>query len=189
MAVKRLVVAITGSTGVIYGVKMVEYLHEFEKNIETFLVISEVAKKILALETSVTPETLSNYVTIEFEPGDMAAPFASGSFWTDGMVIIPCSTKTLAAVANGYSDNLIARAADVTLKERRKLIVVPRETPLNMIHLRNMLSLAEAGAVILPPVPAFYYKPKTIDEIINYTIGKVLDILGIEHKLFKRWKS
>jgi 4-hydroxy-3-polyprenylbenzoate decarboxylase len=189
MTVKRLVVGITGTTGVIYGVKMVEYLHESEENIETFLVISDVAKKILTIETSVSPDVLSKKASRYFEASDMAAPIASGSFQTDGMVIIPCSAKTLAAIANGYSDNLIARAADVTLKEGRKLIVVPRETPLSRIHLRNMLSLSEAGAVILPPVPAFYYKPRTIDELINYTIGKVLDTLGIEHNLFERWKS
>jgi 4-hydroxy-3-polyprenylbenzoate decarboxylase len=189
MTVKKLIIAITGTTGVIYGVKMVEYLHEHEENIETFLVISNVAKKILTIETTVTPEELSKKASWYFEPEDMAAPIASGSFLTDGMVIIPCSTKTLAAVANGYSDSLIARAADVTLKERRKLIVVPRETPLSRIHLKNMLSLSESGAIILPPVPAFYYEPKTIDEIINYTIGKVLDVMGIEHKLFARWKS
>jgi len=189
MSVKKLIIAITGTTGVIYGVKMIEYLHEHEEDIETFLVISDAAKRILTLETSVTPEALSKKASWYFEPEDIAAPIASGSFLTDGMVIIPCSTKTLAAIANGYSDNLIARAADVTLKERRKLIVVPRETPLNKIHLRNMLSLSEAGAIVLPPVPAFYYEPKTIDEIINYTIGKVLDVLGIEHRLFERWKS
>nr|MDO8098144.1 UbiX family flavin prenyltransferase [Candidatus Njordarchaeota archaeon] len=189
MAVKKLIIAITGTTGVIYGVKMIEYLHEHEEDIETFLVISDVAKKILNLETSVTPEALSKKASWYFEAEDIAAPIASGSFLTDGMVIIPCSAKTLAAIANGYSDNLIARAADVTMKERRKLVVVPRETPLSRIHLKNMLSISEAGAVVLPPVPAFYYNPKTIDEVINYTIGKVLDIIGIEHRLFERWKS
>ncbi len=188
MAVKKLIIGITGTTGVIYGVKMVEYLHDYHEDVETFLVISDVAKKLLTIETSTTYEALSKKATWSFEPENMAAPVASGSFLTDGMIIIPCSMKTLAAIATGYSDNLIARAADVILKERRKLVVVPRETPLSTIHLRNMLTLSKAGAVILPPVPAFYYEPKTIDEVINYTIGKVLDILGIEHKLFERWK-
>lgn len=189
MAVKKLIIGITGTTGVIYGVKMVEYLHDYHKDVETFLVISDVAKKLLSIETSTTSEALSKKATWSFEPQDMAAPIASGSFITDGMIIIPCSMKTLAAIATGYADNLIARAADVILKERRKLILVPRETPLSTIHLRNMLTLSKAGAVILPPVPAFYYEPKTIDELINYTIGKVLDVLGVEHKLFERWKS
>jgi 4-hydroxy-3-polyprenylbenzoate decarboxylase len=189
MAIKKLIIGITGTTGVIYGVKMVEYLHDYHKEVETFLVTSDVAKKLLSIETSTTSEALSKKATRSFEPQDIAAPIASGSFITDGMIIIPCSMKTLAAIATGYADNLIARAADVILKERRKLILVPRETPLSTIHLRNMLTLSKAGAVILPPVPAFYYEPKTIDELINYTIGKVLDVLGIEHKLFERWKS
>jgi 4-hydroxy-3-polyprenylbenzoate decarboxylase len=189
MATKKLIVAITGTTGVIYGVRMVEYLHEHQEDIETYLVISEAAKKILALETSTTSEALSKKAARYFEPEDIVAPIASGSFLTDGMVIVPCSMKTLAAIATGYSNNLIARAADVMLKERRKLVVVPRETPLNNIHLKNMLALSEAGAVVLPPVPAFYYEPKTIDDVICYTIGKILDVLGIEHKLFERWKS
>lgn len=189
LSIKKLVIGITGTTGVIYGVKMVEYLHDYHDDIETFLVISEVAKKLLTIETSTTSEALSKKATWSFKPEDLAAPIASGSFLTDGMIIIPCSMKTLAAIASGYSDNLIARAADVILKERRKLIVVPRETPLSTIHLRNMLTLSKAGAIILPPVPAFYYEPKTIDEVINYTVGKVLDVLGIDHKLFERWKS
>lgn len=189
MMVKKLIIGVTGTTGVIYGVKMVEYLHDYHDDIETYLVVSEVAKKLLTIETSTTSEALSKKATMNFEPKDMAAPIASGSFLTDGMIIIPCSMKTLAAVANGYSDNLIARAADVVLKERRKLVVVPRESPLSTIHLKNMLTLSKAGAIVLPPVPAFYYEPKTIDEVINYTIGKVLDVLGIEHKLFARWKS
>ena len=189
MATKKLIVAITGTTGVIYGVRMVEYLHEHQEDIETYLVISETAKKILALETSTTSEALSKKASWYFEPQDMAAPISSGSFLTDGMVIVPCSMKTLAAIASGYADNLIARAADVVLKERRRLVVVPREAPLSNIHIRNMLTLSEAGAVVLPPVPAFYYEPKTIDDVINYTLGKILDILGIGHKLFERWKS
>jgi 4-hydroxy-3-polyprenylbenzoate decarboxylase len=189
MAIKKLIIGITGTTGVIYGVKMVEYLHDNQDDIETFLVISDVAKKLLTIETSTTSDELSKKVTHSFDPKDLAAPIASGSFLTDGMIIIPCSMKTLAAVATGYSDNLIARAADVVLKEHRKLIVVPRETPLSTIHIKNMLALSRAGVIILPPVPAFYYEPKTIDEVINYTIGKVLDVLGVEHKLFERWKS
>ncbi|WXG47593.1 MAG: UbiX family flavin prenyltransferase [Candidatus Atabeyarchaeum deiterrae] len=189
MANRKLIIGITGTTGVIYGVRMVEYLHEHQDNIETYLVISEVAKKLLELETSATSDSLSKKATFHFEPENLAAPIASGSFLTDGMIIIPCSMKTLAAIASGYSDNLIARAADVVLKERRRLVIVPRETPLNTIHLRNMLTLSKAGAIILPPIPAFYYKPKTIDEMINYTIGKVLDVLGIGHKLFERWNS
>jgi 4-hydroxy-3-polyprenylbenzoate decarboxylase len=189
MAIKKLIIAITGTTGVIYGVKMVEYLQEYHEDIETYLVISEAAKKILALETSTNSETLSKKATFYYEPEDLAAPIASGSYLIDGMVIIPCSMKTLAAIATGYADNLIARAADVTLKERRRLVLVPRETPFSNIHLKNMLTLSEAGAVVLPPVPAFYYEPKTIDDLINYTLGKILDIFGIEHKLFERWKS
>ena len=189
MANKRLIIGITGTTGVIFGVRMVEYLREHQDNIETYLVISEVAKKLIKLETSTTSDSLSEKATYHFEPENLAAPIASGSFLTDGMIIIPCSMKTLAAIANGYSDNLIARAADVVLKERRRLVIVTRETPLNTIHLKNMLTLSEAGAIILPPVPAFYYKPKTIDEMINYTIGKVLDVFGIGHKLFERWNS
>jgi len=189
MATKKLIIAITGTTGVIYGVKMVEYLNVYQEDIETYLVISEAAKKIMSLETSTTSESLSKKATYYFEQEDIAAPIASGSFKTDGMIIIPCSMKTLGAIASGYSDNLITRAADVMLKERRRLVVVPRETPLSNIHLRNMLTLSEAGAVVLPPVPAFYYDPKTIDDIIYYTIGKILDILGIEHRLFERWKS
>jgi 4-hydroxy-3-polyprenylbenzoate decarboxylase len=189
MAIKKLIIGITGTTGVIYGVKMVEYLHDNHDDIETFLVISDVAKKILTVETSTTSDALSKKASHSFDPEDIAAPIASGSFLTDGMIIIPCSMKTLAAVATGYSDNLIARAADVVLKERRKLVVVPRETPLSTIHLKNMLTVSRAGAIVLPPVPAFYYEPKTIDEVINYTIGKVLDVLGIEHQLFERWKS
>jgi 4-hydroxy-3-polyprenylbenzoate decarboxylase len=189
MAVKKLIIGITGTTGVIYGVKMVEYLHDYHKDVETFLVISDVAKKLLSIETSTTSEALSKKATRSFEPQDIAAPIASGSFITDGMVIIPCSMKTLAAIASGYSDNLIVRAADVVLKERRRLVLVPRETPLSNIHLKNMLTLSEAGAVVLPPVPAFYYEPKTIDDVINYTLGKILDMLGIGHNLFERWKS
>jgi 4-hydroxy-3-polyprenylbenzoate decarboxylase len=189
MAVKKLIIGITGTTGVIYGVKMVEYLHDNHNDIETYLVISDAAKKILTIETSTTSDALSKKATRSFYPQDIAAPIASGSFLTDGMIIIPCSMKTLSAVATGYADNLITRAADVALKERRKLVVVPRETPFSTIHLKNMLTISEAGAIVLPPVPAFYYEPKTIDEVINYTIGKVLDILGVEHKLFERWTS
>ena len=189
MATKKLIIAITGTTGVVYGVKMVEYLNKRKDEIETYIITSRAAEKILALETLTTSEALHKKATRYFEPEDLEASIASGSFLTDGMVIVPCSMKTLAAIASGYADNLIARAADVVLKERRRLVVVPREAPLSNIHIRNMLTLSEAGAVVLPPVPAFYYGPKTIDDVISNTIGKILDVLGIEHTLFERWKS
>lgn len=127
--------------------------------------------------------------TYYYEPERLDARISSGSFKHDGMVIIPCSMKTMAAIANGYASELISRAADVTLKEKRRLVIVPRETPLNIIHLRNMLKLARAGAVILPPMPAFYTKPKNVDDIVDYVVGKVLDILNIPHNLFLRWDN
>ena len=134
-------------------------------------------------------EDVQKLATTVYDNHDLAAAISSGSFFTDGMIVAPCSMKTLAAIAHSFSDDLLVRAADVTLKERRKLVLVPRETPLHLGHLRNMTRAAEIGAVILPPMPAFYHDPKTVDDIINQTVGKILDQFRIEHSLFKRWKS
>jgi len=181
----RLVVAITGASGAIYGKCLLDVLHN--KRVETHLVISKAAEKVIEHELETTKRSLEKLADHVYDVDDLTAPILSGSFKTDGMIIIPCSMKTVAGIAHGYSDNLILRAADVTLKEGRKLILVPRETPLNVIHLRNMLELAKQGVTIIPAMPAFYHKPKKIDSLVDYVVGKVLDCLGIEHKLFMRW--
>ncbi|MDI9619220.1 MAG: UbiX family flavin prenyltransferase [Candidatus Nezhaarchaeota archaeon] len=181
----RVVVAITGASGAVYGVRLLEALGG--SGVETHLVLSGWAEKTLQLELGLTLEEVKRLATFTHSCSDLSAPIASGSCRFDGMVIAPCSMKTLSAIAHGYADNLITRAADVALKERRRLILVPRETPLSAVHLRNMLALAEAGAVILPPAPAFYIKPRTVDDLVNYVVGKILDHLGVEHNLYKRW--
>ena len=183
----RLIVAITGASGVIYGRRLLEVLHN--KNIETHLVISQTAERIIEHELNMAKEDIENLASHVYEADDWNSPIVSGSFKTDGMVIVPCSMKTLAGIANGYSDNVILRAADVTLKEKRKLILVPRETPLNVVHLRNMLDLAKQGVLIVPAMPAYYHKPKTIGVLVDYVVGKVLDLLGIKHTLYKRWQE
>jgi len=181
----KLVVALTGASGVVYGVRLLEVLRE--KGVETHLVLSKWAEKILALEMNMSATEVKRLATYSYDPHDLSAPIASGTFKTDGMVIVPCSMKTLASIAHGHADNLITRAADISLKERRKLVLVPRETPLSVIHLKNMMELAKAGAIILVPSPPFYIKPRSIEDIVNYVVGKILDYLGIEHELFKRW--
>lgn len=183
----RLVVAITGASGVVYGKRLLEVLRS--KNIETHLVISQAAERIIEHELDMTKKTVEKLANYVYEVNDWNSPIVSGSFKTDGMVIAPCSMKTLAGIANGYSDNVILRAADVTLKEKRKLILVPRETPLNVIHLRNMLDLAKQGVLIAPAMPAYYHKPKSIEALVDYVVGKVLDLLGIKHRLYKRWQE
>jgi 4-hydroxy-3-polyprenylbenzoate decarboxylase len=183
----KLTIAITGASGVIYGKRLLEELHN--KKVETHLVISQAAKKIIKLELETSEKTLEKLADYVYEIDDWSSPIVSGSFKTDGMVIVPCSMKTLAGIASGFAENVILRAADVTLKEQRKLILVPRETPLNIIHLRNMLDLAKQGAIIVPSMPAYYHKPKNIDDLVDFVVGRILDVLGIEHNLYQRWQD
>lgn len=182
---KRIIVAITGATGAVYGVRLLEALRD--AGVETELVISRAGELTIRLETPHTPEDVRKLATRAWAEMDIAAPIASGSYPADGMVVCPCSVKTLSAIANSYAENLIVRAADVTLKEGRKLILVPRETPLHKGHLALLARAAELGAVLLPPMPAFYHKPQTISDIVDQTVGKVLDQLGVSHGLFERW--
>ncbi len=181
----KLVVGITGSTGVIYGIKLLEVLKE--KNIETHLILTEWAQKCIAMETDYKLDQVKLLATTISDENNMAASVSSGTHKIDGMIVIPCSMKTLSGIANGYDETLVARVAGVTIKESRKLVLVTRETPLTAINLENMLKLARLGVVILPPVPGFYTKPKTIDEIVSHTVGKCLDQFDIEHNLYKRW--
>ena len=183
----KLVVALTGASGVIYGKRLLEELHN--KKVETYLVISQAAKKIIKHELETSDKTLEKLATHVHEIDDWCSPIVSGSCKTDGVVIIPCSMRTLAGVANGFAENIILRAADVALKEKRKLVLVPRETPLNTIHIRNMLLLAKQGAIIVPAMPAFYHQPTDISDLVDFVVGRVLDILGIEHNLYKRWQD
>ncbi len=182
----RLVVGISGASGVVYGVRLLEFLRN-RSDIETFLIVTKAAEKILEVEAGLSIKEVTSMASHHYDVNDLSAPIVSGSFKTDGMIIIPCSMKTLAGLAAGYSDNLLLRAGDVTLKEGRPLILVVRETPFNVIHLRNMLGLARMGVCILPAMPAFYIKPNSIDDLINYVVGKALDSLGVEHNLYKRW--
>ena len=182
---KRIVIGISGASGVIYGVRMLSLIQE--KDFETHLIISESGKKNIEIETNYKVSEVEDMATFTYDNKDLGAALASGSFLTEGMVVVPCTIKTLSGIANSYTDNLLVRAADVTLKEKRKLVLVVRETPLHKGHLRLMTTAADMGAHILPPVPSFYHQPKTIDDIINQTIGKIFDYLGIEHDLFRRW--
>lgn len=184
---KRLVVGISGASGAIYGIRLLEVLSK--SNVETHLIITDAAKKTIQMETDWKVERVESLAKIVHDSKNLGASISSGSFQTWGMVVIPCSIKSLSAIANSYNENLLIRAADVTLKEGRKLVLVVRETPLHKGHLKMMMSLADHGATILPPLPAFYHHPKTIEDIINHTIGKVLDIFGLDHHLFERWGS
>lgn len=182
---QRIVVGISGATGAIYGVRLLETLHNLQ--VETHLVLSDWAARTIEFETRYTVDQVKELASVVHHNKNVGASIASGSFRTEGMVVIPCSMKTLSGIANGYADNLIVRAADVMLKERRKLVLVARESPLNAIHLENMLKVAHAGAVLLPPMPAFYNKPSTLDDIINHLVARVLDQFNLEHHLAKRW--
>jgi polyprenyl P-hydroxybenzoate/phenylacrylic acid decarboxylase-like protein len=183
---QRIVIGISGASGPHYGIRLLEALRSIG-SIESHLVVSRAARRTIELETDNTVAAVEKLADVAYRPEDLAAAISSGTFLTCGMVVAPCSMKTLAAIAIGFTDDLLTRAADVTLKERRPLILLPREAPLNSIHLRNMLAVAEAGATILPPVPAFYCKPQTVADLIDHTVGKVLDILGIDHNLSPRW--
>ncbi len=183
----RLVIGISGASGVIYGIELLRLLSE--QDIETHLVISEAGKTNIELETKYKVKDVERLATHVYDSRDVTAPLASGSFLTDGMAVVPCTIKTLSGIANSYADNLLLRAADVTLKEQRKLILVVRETPLHKGHLRLMLTAAELGAHILPPIPSFYHQPISIDDIIHHTIGKIFDLLEVSHDLFRRWEG
>jgi len=183
----RLILGISGATGSIYGIRLLEVLKE--KRIETHLIITPTSEKIIPQETSYSVKEVKHLATSVYENEDLSAPISSGSFKMDGMVIIPCSIKSLSGIAHSHNENLLIRAADVTLKERRRLILVVRETPLHQGHLELMLQACRTGAILLPPMPAFYFHPKTIDDLVNHTVGKVLDFFGIDHDLFKRWGS
>ena len=182
---KRIVVGIAGASGVIYGVRLLNLLKETDY--ETHLIISKSGELNIEIETDYEPDEVKSMADHVYDHRDVAASLASGSFLTGGMVVVPCTIKTLSGIANSYNENLLVRAADVTLKEKRKLVLVVRETPLHKGHLRLMSMAADLGAHILPPVPSFYHMPKTIDDIIDQTIGKIFDYLGIEHALFRRW--
>ena len=180
-----LVVAITGATGVIYGVEMLRVLKELGQ--ETHLILSEAAVLSLSIETDFSVDQVKDLASVVYNNKDVGAAVASGSFRTRGMIVAPCTIKTLSAIANSFTYNLVVRAADVSLKEKRTLVLMVRETPLHKGHLELMTRAADYGATILPPMPAFYHKPESIMDIVHQSIGKALDQVGIEHQLFKRW--
>lgn len=185
---KRIVVGVSGASGMVYAARLLSVLRD--QGHETHLVATASAKLAMGMELPELPwADFKQLATRAYKENDIAAPIASGGLAVDAMVIVPCSMRTLAAVAVGYGDNLLTRAADVTLKERRRLIVVPREAPFHLGHLRNMVALTEMGGVILAPVPAFYLRPKTVDEIVDHTVAKILDLIGIEQKLISPWQG
>jgi len=182
----RLIVGISGASGVIHGIRLLEVLRQ-RGEVETHLVLTKPAERTIAEETDWKSDDVKALANVVHSPADIGASIASGSFQAVGMVVMPCSIHTAAAIAYCNADNLLTRAADVTLKERRKLVLVVRETPFHRGHLRAMLEATEAGAIIMPPIPAFYGRPKTIDDLVNHTVGRVLDLFGIENDLLKRW--
>ncbi len=182
---RRLIVGMTGSTGAVFGIRLLEALKHSE--VESHLIISKWAQRTIEHETRHTIEQVRALATVVHSQGDMGASISSGSFITDGMVVIPCSVRTLGGIANGYGEHLVHRAADVILKERRRLVLVVRETPLSEVHLENMLKLARMGVVMLPPMPAFYNHPKTVDDVIDHIVFRVLDQFGIQVPFAKRW--
>jgi flavin prenyltransferase len=187
---RRLIIGISGASGAIYGIRLLEILQTLP-DMETHLVVSTAAAQTITLETDFTPAQVAALADVNYRFNDIAAAIASGSFKTAGMIVIPCSMKTLAGIAHSFSDNLLLRAADVVLKDRRRLVIVPRETPLHLGHLRLMLQLVEMGATVAPPMPAFYHRPQSIDDIINQTVNRILDLMGVElpQDLFTRWQG
>lgn len=185
---RRLVVGMSGSSAPQLGIALLEALRH-RPEVETHLVVSEGARRSIELEAGVDPGQVTKLADVAYDPRDLAASVSSGSFITEGMVVIPCSMRSLAAIATGNSTDLLTRAADVTLKERRRLVLVTRETPLNLIHIRNMETVTLAGATVLPPVLGFYHRPRTVDDLVAQVVGKVLDQFGIGHELFRRWGS
>jgi 4-hydroxy-3-polyprenylbenzoate decarboxylase len=185
---RRIVVGITGATGAVYGVRLLARLQGVP-GVETHLVVSDAASLTLHQEVGMQRREVEALAHVVHKNREIGASIASGSFQTDGMVIAPCSMKTLAAVAHGLADNLVARAADVILKERRRLILMVRETPLNLAHLRNMTAVTEMGGIIFPPLPSFYHRPASIDEMVDHTLDRVLDLLGIENVAAPRWSG
>ena len=181
-----IVVAITGASGVIYGIRLLEALKELK--IENSLIISDAAKTVIESETDFEIEDIVKLADNYYEFNDLTASINSGSFKFDSLAIVPCSMKTLSSIANGYGDNTITRVADVSLKERRCTVIVPRETPLRTAHIKNMLTLSQEGAIILPAMPGFYSNHDTVDDQIDFVVGKILDSLNIENNLFKRWE-
>src|SRR5579875_247928 len=183
----RLIVGISGGSGSIYGIRFLEVLRDL--GIESHLIITKWGGITITYETDMKIEAVKRLASYTYSDDDLAARISSGSFLNDGMIIIPCSMKTIGGILSGNADSLLVRAADVTLKEARRLVLVPRETPLNKIHLRNLLSVAEAGAIVMPPMPAFYHNPKSIDDIVNHIVGRALDLFGVKHDLYKRWRT
>jgi len=185
---KRLIVGITGATGAVYGVEILRTLKSVG-GWESHLVLSDAGALNVWHELKMKRREVEKLADVAYHPKDIAATISSGSYLTDGMVIAPCSMKTLAAVAHAHADDLVSRAADVVLKERRRLVLVPRETPLNLAHLRNMVAVTEMGAIVFPPVPAFYAAPKTLDELVAHTIARVLDLFGVHSAKLARWQG
>lgn len=185
---KRIIVGVSGASGAIFGVRALEMLARIDA-VETHLVISSGARTTIAMETDRTAEDVGALADVVHKDSNLAASISSGSFATDGMLVAPCSIKTLSAIATSYADNLLARAADVTLKERRPLVLLFRETPLHLGQIRLMAQATEAGAIVMPPVPAFYHRPQTIDDIVDQTVGRALDQLGLEAPEVSRWSG
>ncbi len=187
MVQRKLIVGISGASGVVYGIRLLQALRI--AGVETHLILSKAAEMTLAYETDLKPRDVRALADVSYAIGDVGAPCASGSFPSDGMVIAPCSMKTLAEIATGVTGNLLSRAADVALKERRRLVLMARETPLTLVHLRNMTTVTEMGGIIAPPVPAFYAKPDSLDDMIDHSVGRVMDLFGIQSDLVRRWKT
>ncbi len=184
----RLIVGLSGASGVIYGIRLLELMRTMPE-VEAQLILSRGARLNIALETSWEPKQVEALADVVYSDNDLAAAISSGSYRADGMVIAPCSMKTLSGVVNSYADNLLVRAADVTLKEQRRLVLVPRETPLHVGHTRLLHEAATMGAIICPPVPAFYTNPRTVDDIINHTVGRILDLFGLDSGVVERWQG